>query len=54
MTLRTVVTKVAGNMVRICSNIEVRRMTLIAISVCQLVVSIHMTGLTLGRNVSTG
>jgi len=52
MTLGTIVTEVPSDMVRIRSTIEIRCMTLIAISVCQLVVSIHMTCLALGSNVS--
>ena len=43
MALRTVVTEVARYMIRICRLLKLRRMTLVAIRVMQLVVTIHVT-----------
>jgi len=54
MALLAIMAEIPRHMIRVRRSVEIRCMTLIAIGVCQLVVSIHMTGLTLGCNVSAG
>jgi len=40
--LRTVVTEVAGHVIRIRRSVEVRRVTLVAVRIMQLIIAIHM------------
>ena len=43
VTLGAIVTKVSRHMIRICRLLELRRMTLVAICIVQLVIAIHVT-----------
>lgn len=45
MTLGAIVTEVSGHMVWICRLLEIRRMTLIAVSVLNLIVAVHVARL---------
>jgi len=53
MAFSTIMTEIPCDVIRVRCAVEICCMALIAIGVSQLVVSIHMTCLALGRNVST-
>ena len=51
VTLRTIVTEITSHVIGICRSLEIWRMTLIAICVCQLVVPVGMARYTGSRHV---
>ena len=54
MALCTIVTEVPGDVVWIRRTVEIRRMTLIAVRIDQLIIPVHMTGQALHGDMSPG